>query len=477
MKKLDKLILRAFVGPFIITFAVVIFIFLVRFLLIYIEEIIGKGLGAEVYIQLLFYFALLLVPVALPLAVLLSTLITFGNLGEHHELTAIKGSGISMIRTLMPVFIVVVALTVFSFYFNNIIVPRASLKAYSLLYDVRTKKASVNFKEGVFYEGIPGYKIKITQKFPDGKSVKGVMIYNHTAGKGNTDVIIADSGLITTINDDRYLVFELYHGKSFSEYAQNSGFNANNHSSEFIRNEFYKSKMIFSLASFDLNRTKEDLFASNKLMKTVDELSDISDSIRQQSNQVKKHMFENIKPFYYYMFYNSTGPATPETALRDTLSAEDKKIILSRAINQARSVKANTSAQLERIKYMIQDARSYEIEKYKKYTQAVACLIMFLIGAPLGAIIKKGGLGVPTLVAILFFIIFYLFSNTGQKWANEGLLPVAIGIWIANIVLFPIGLFFLRQAKNDSRLFESDFYVVWFIKLFKKQSLPKNTNP
>jgi lipopolysaccharide export system permease protein len=467
MKKLDKLILKAFLGPFVLTFCVVVFILLIIFLVKYVEDMIGKGLGAEVYSQLLFYFSLLMVPSALPLSVLLSSLITFGNLGEHNELTAIKGAGVSLIRALTPVFLIVLVITVGAFYFNNNILPKVSLKAYSLLYDVRTKKASVNFKEGVFYEGIPGHRIKISQKFPDGKSVKGVMIYNHTAGKGNTDLIMADSGRITTINDDQFLVFELYNGKSFSEYAED----APARSERFIRNAFDKSRMIFSLASFALNRTKEELFSSNKYMKNAHELNYITDSIKNDSKIVQANLPVNIKP--YYSYFNQNFPPAPNykfsglSLLNKHFSVAEKELILSRAVNQARSIKAYTSSTLERIKYLEEDANSFSIEKYKKYTQAFACLVMFLIGAPLGAIIKKGGLGMPVLISIIFFIILYVFSILGEKWAKESVVPVAYGIWAANAILLPVGLLLLKQAKNDSKLLDMDFYSVLYRK-FKK---------
>ena len=470
MKKLDKLIVGAFVGPFILTFIVVVFILLIQFLLKYIEDIIGKGLGLEVYAELIFYFSVLMVPVALPLAVLLSCLITFGNLGEHHELTAIKGSGVSLIRALAPIFLIVLLLTVAAFFFNNTIAPKASLKAYSLLYDVRTKKASINFKEGVFYEGIPGYRIKISQKMPDGKAVKGIMIYNHTSGRGNTDLIVADSGLITTINNESNLVFELYQGKSYTEYQQNN----DPTSDQFLRNKFVKSKMIFSLASFQMNRTKEELFSSNRMMKNVSELNFVADSIRKDFTNAKANLENTISPFYVYLpkQLDSTkrivkAEENPKIKKLDTLSVQDKEQILSKAVNQARSVKAYITGHVERLKYLKEDANTYEIEKYRKFTQSIACIIMFLIGAPLGAIIRKGGLGIPILVSIVFFIFFYVFSIIGEKWAKEDIVPVLGGVWAANAILLPIGLLFLRQAKNDSKILDLDFYNVLIGKIVK----------
>src|SRR6478735_8337192 len=212
MKRLDKLILGAFFGPFFLTFTVTLFIFLTQYLLRYLDDFLGKDLGFAVFFELIFYFSMNMVPNSLPLAILISTLMTFGNLGQHHELTAIKASGISLVRALTPIFLVVVGISIGLFYFNNVIVPKANLRAYSLLYDIRQKKPALNIKEGSFYNGLPGFSVKVTKKFPDGRSLKGVMIYNHTEGRGNTDVIVADSGYMYTFFDDKYLALELFHG-------------------------------------------------------------------------------------------------------------------------------------------------------------------------------------------------------------------------------------------------------------------------
>ncbi|HEX8548772.1 MAG TPA: LptF/LptG family permease [Cytophagaceae bacterium] len=460
MKKIDKLIVGAFLGPFFLTFIVVVFILLTQYLLKYLDELVGKNLGFTVFTELIFYFSINMVPVALPLAVLLSSLMTFGNLGEHHELTALKGSGISFIRMLAPLIIIVGVLTVCAFYFNNTIVPKANLKAFSLLYDIRQKKPALDFKEGVFYEGLPGYRIKVSQKYPDGKSLKGVMIYDHRSGKGNTDLIIADSGIMQIFNHDKYLSLELFNGKSYSEYPDQQGVSSH----QFVRNGFANSKMIFSLASFDLSRTREELFASNKLMKNTVELDKDRDSLKKEFQIVEKNIESNIKPFYSYYYTNSypASPVLPQFMGKplplkdDSISQQNKEMILNRATNQARSVKSYTASYVERMAYMMKEINVVKIEKNKKFTQSLACLIMFLIGAPLGAIIKKGGFGVPVLISIFFFIVFYVLSIIGEKWSKEGVVSVEAGMWAANMILFPIGVFFLIQAKNDSRILEFD---------------------
>ena len=460
MKKLDKLILRSFAGPFLLTFAVVEFILLTQYMLKYLDELVGKDLGFEVFAELLFYFSINMAPVALPLAVLLSALMTFGTLGEHHELTAIKTSGIALPRILRPVSFLVIMLATGAFFFNNYIVPKANLKAYSLLWDIRQKKPSMNFKEGAFYNGLPGYSIKINEKLNDGKTLRDIMIYDHSKGGNNTTVILADSGQMYTQHDDNYLVLELFRGQTYVD-QNNDGFR--NSSEQFVREKFDASKIMFSLSSFNLDRTREELFSDNKMMKNIDQLNSVTDSLRRFNAREKAMYAPNVDPFYMY-FKADTGDVKNGIRFNEKVLEKEKEIapidgnVLQVAATKARNVKSFTSSYLERVNTLARDANNYEIEIWRKYTQSVAIIIMFLIGAPLGAIIKKGGLGVPVIISIIFFIIMYVLGILGEKWAREGLIPVSMGMWGANAILFPVGLFFLYQARNDSSLLEVDFW-------------------
>jgi lipopolysaccharide export system permease protein len=459
MKKLDKLILKAFFGPFILTFAVVEFILLTQYMLKYLDELVGKDLGAEVFGELLFYFSINMAPVAMPLAVLLSSLMTFGTLGEHNELTAIKTSGITLTRVLRPVFFAVSILTIGAFFFNNNIVPKANLKAYSLLWDIRQKKPAMNFKEGAFYNGIPGYSIKVNKKMNDGQTLGDVMIYDHSKGGSNTTVILADSGEMYMAYDDNYLILDLYRGNTYI--AQNeSNFRSSN--DQFVRQKFDESKIILSMASFNLDRTREELFSDNKMMKNIAQLETVTDSLRRYTDREVRFYAPNVDPFYSY-FKADTSQTKNGRRLKDLKPIERELPapgveVLSSATNKARNVKSFTGSYVERLKNTLREANNYEIEIWKKYTQSAAILIMFLIGAPLGAIIKKGGLGVPVLISIIFFILMYVMAILGEKWAREGLVPVGAGLWGGNFILLPIGLFFLYQARNDSSLLEVDFW-------------------
>ena len=459
LKKLDKLILKAFAGPFLLTFAVVQFILLTHTLLKYLDDIIGKDLGTGVLLQLLFYFSVLIVPISLPLAVLLSSLMTYGNLGEHHELTAIKASGIALTRILRPVLLLTVGLAVGAFWFNETIVPKANLKAYSLLWDVRQQKLALDIREGVFYNGIPGYTIKVDKKTGEnGDRLHGVMIYDHTQKSGNATVMLADSGRMFTRFNGGYLSLELFHGHNYVEQpdAQDRA------GASFVRQGFDHNLVTFSLASFDLGRTKEDLFKENRMMLNIPQLHTATDSVQKKLTNEQHQLPRQANAYFTFLRFDSTGRAANRRSARlhvpaSRLAASTAPII-QQATNRANNLRAFASSTSERLNEYARNSALFRIEVYRKYSQSVAVLLMFLIGAPLGSIIKKGGLGVPILVSILFFIIYYVLSIMGEKYGREFVMPVGIGMWMSNLVLLPAGLFFLYQAYNDSGLLELDFW-------------------
>jgi lipopolysaccharide export system permease protein len=550
MKKLDKLIINSFIGPFILTFLVVVFILLMQHMLRYFDDIIGKDLGYDVIGQLLFYFAIFMVPVAMPLAVLLSSLITFGNLGEHFELTAIKAAGISLLRTLLPIFFFVLALTGFAFYVNNNLVPKAALEAYSLLYDIKQKKPALDLREGTFYNGIPDISIKVDKKFHnDQAALKGIVVYDHRKNDGNKEVTKADSGRMYTILNERYLKFELFNGYNYTEGASEeremTG-QKNQVNETLTRSKFYKTEVVFDLSSYDLQRTDKKWFQGNRIMRNLSELDHDIDSMHNEILQnrlnhylnkgsfflflTKKediHMPPEIRRFQIYRDslerskyaakYDSTRTANPDSSkvastqsratelagpkyakrdfksrlkfnrkphkgiLPDTVQVteydssaigkqearidslfnmEPNVDIVQGANNRARQAKNHLMNNNASIDEYQKEQWVFEIQWHKILASSMACIAMFLIGAPLGAIIKKGGLGVPFLVSILFFIVYYLLTMQGEKLAKQGAVTALSGIWAADLILLVIGLLFLRQARVDARLFEADFYRV-----------------
>ncbi|MFT6882145.1 MAG: lipopolysaccharide export system permease protein, partial [Marinoscillum sp.] len=295
LRKLDVLILKSFVGPFVLTTLVATFVLLIQYMMKYFDDFVGKDLGAEVFAELLFYFSLNMLQVALPLGVLVSSLMTFGNLGENFELTAIKSAGISLVRALRPIFFFVILLTYFAFHFNNYVVPAANLKAYSLLYDIKHKKPALDIKEGVFYNGIPDYSIKVQEKLKDNKTLKNVLIYDHTSGLGNNRVILADSSRMFMMFNDSYLKLELYNGNYYAEEPK-----ARSTVDQFFRTKFDRMDMVFNLSSFDLKRTKEELFQNNRQMKNISELDKDIDSLGYTLIETKNSFLKNAKGFFSY---------------------------------------------------------------------------------------------------------------------------------------------------------------------------------
>ena len=568
MKKLDKLVLGSFLGPFLLTFLVVDFILLIVNMLKYFDEIFGKGLGFWIYAELIGYFVISISPMALPLAMLLSSLMAFGNLGEHFELTAIKGSGISLTRAMRPIGIFAVGLTILAFLSNNYLVPKVNLKTFSLLYDIRMKTPSLDIKEGVFYSGIPNFSIKVNQKLDDVR-LKDIIIYNHAEGQGNLNVTMADSGRMETFNNDTYMRMTLYAGESYKESRSTRGISEA--PVEFSRTAFQENVMVFDLSAFQLNRTPENQWSTNRAIKTIEEIRYGLDSLHLIVNDLKYQNFVTAASIYPFFTKNRTLDPNPEillekarfdtlrrvrilqeqaledsidsvnrgipsdsiandtvaqiplekgtvvietvqpvseVALRkkreakqfavidesspdsarldslvvpvvkpktfrtDPLTAEEKTLLDSMfyergyisnaytlALNNARNLKNSFNVKMSQVDGQEREFRRYEIAWYQKYSQAIACFVMFLIGAPLGAIIKKGGLGMPVLISILFFILFYMLTITGEKWAKEGVTDAFFGTIFSNLCLLPFGLFFLRQARKDARLFESDFYA------------------
>lgn len=534
MKKIDKLVLSAFVGPFILTFLVVVFILLMQHMLKYFDDIIGKDLGMEVISQLLFYFAIFMTPVALPLAVLLSSLIAFGNLGEHFELTAIKSSGISLTRTLQPIFFFVLMLTGVAFYANNYLVPKAALEAYSLLYDIKQKKPALELKEGAFYNGIPDISIKVNQKFSDDESaLKEIIVYDHTRNDGNKEVTVADSGRMYTIMNERYLKFELFNGYNYTEGASAerdmTGQNSRPPAESFTRSRFGRTEVVFDLSSYDLKRTDKKWFEGNRIMRNLTELDHDIDSM---NTEILKQRLSYYKQLPHNFAYFAKGDslvmpaevlafeqkqfevltttdssatessaASRETVYQSIQGTEEMKTqrrlrnimarrlmkpagtdtasvkktvesvdalysqsppldMIQAATNMARQVKSQIDNSSSSLDLYEKESAVFYIQWHKIIASSLACIAMFLIGAPLGAIIKRGGLGVPFLVSIFFFIVYYLLTMQGEKLAKQETVTPWFGVWAADFILLAVGLFFLKQARVDARFFEADFYSV-----------------
>jgi lipopolysaccharide export system permease protein len=471
MRKIDKLVLQAFWGPFSLTTLVVIFIFLLRLVLFYFADLFGKDLGFFIYVELFFYFSLITLPIGLPLSVLLSSLMTFGKLGENFELTALKSAGISITRIMRPIFITAIGLSIFMFWFNNVALPWANLKGWGLLYDIKTTKTTLNIKEGIFYSDLPGYSIKVAKKYPDNKTLKSLIIYDHTHNDGNRHVTLADSAQMYTILNKKYLIFELFNGKDYVEDADRG---SNLDATDLALHHFKKSKIVMSLEAFDMHKTEDNQFAHHEIMRNNVELDQDEDSLRNVIQNIKNGFPKAAGPNFIYYFHpvqnsykilkkSDWVPARIDSGAkkrnRDIYDIVDQQIT-------GMGIFAETNrVNLESREDKLMKTR---LEWHRKFTTSLAILIMFLIGAPLGAIIKKGGFGVPVVVAVSFFILMYIMSQQGDKMAKEGKVILEIGAWISNTILGLIGIYFLRIALNDSRLFEADNYLVIWGRLKQK---------
>ena len=480
MKKIDKLVLGSFWGPFFLTLGVVIFIFLMRLLMFYIDDFVSKDLDLATFGRLLFYFSLLTIPTALPLAVLLSSLMTFGNLGEFFELTALKSAGISLTRAMRPLLIVAVGISGFSFWFNNSVAPWANLKGYSLLYDIKTAKATLNLKEGIFYNDLPGYSIKVDQKVKaaenskTGDLLKGLVIYKHPtngAESGNREIILADSGRMYTDKDRSYLVFQLFNGNDYQEYSDNSPISYNSAGTpatggQFMRNGFKDYRLVISLESFGIKRTDENQFEYHEYMKNLSELSVLTDSLRKEYTNTSMSVANTSRQYYNYQF--KADAVTKQKAIKDgkwvdsLMKKREVAVpdLAQSALSQAQNILTYATSNVTYLTEKEKNVWRYQLESHHKFTQAFSIFVMFLIGASMGAIIKKGGFGVPVLIAIVFFIFLYVLTIAGDKYAKDGLIWVPIGAWLANIILFPLGLLIMQRARHDSRLFDKDVYII-----------------
>jgi lipopolysaccharide export system permease protein len=467
MKKINALVLKTYIGPLLATFFISLFILLMQFMWMYIDDLVGKGLETYIIGQLLFYASFTFVPLALPLAILLSSLMTFGNLGEHYELVAMKSAGISLRSIMKPLIILSLCISAFAFYFSNNVLPVANLKFKSLLYDIRKKKLAVNIKEGIFYNDMDDYVIRVGKKGKDGNHIYKVLIYNHTGGKGNTDVTVADSGLMESTPDGRYLLFTLYSGYNYLEKSDSKNSKKTN---PFQRTFFREQVRKFDLSEFELNRTNEDLFKNNYQMLNIKQLNYFIDSIGRSITTRRVNLAKSY-PRNYQLYLNidtnyqvcEDSVAAIPNDLISQFTGDDRIKIVSSALTSARSVKKTLEYHENAYVTSNEGLLKHKIVWHRKFTLSIACLIMFFVGAPLGAIIRKGGLGLPTVISILFFILYYIISMIGEKSALKGAIEVGPGMWLSSIILFPLGFFLTLKATSDSPIMDMD---VWN-KIFK----------
>ena len=473
IKKLDIFIAKQFGLLFIGTFFICQFVLMMQFLWRYVDELIGKGLSMEVLAQFFWYMGLMLVPQALPLAILLSSLITFGNLGESSELTAIKSAGISLMQTFRSLIIISIIISLASFHFQNDIGPKANIKMAQLLLSMKQKSPEVEIPEGIFYDGIPNCNLFVQEKDMKTGKLYGIMIYRMTGSYDDQAIILADSGMLQSTAEKKHILITLWSGEWFENMpSQQLG----NSASVPYRRESFSTKQIVMDYDGDFNMTDAASLSNDARGKSLRQIGHDIDSLNHMYDSIGRRFYADSKMGTFYVARASKPDSL--TALKraqdksfsidaefDSLSTDKKQRIISMALNKVQM----QVSELDFNSMITSDAdkliRQHQIEAINKFTLALSCLIFFFIGAPLGAIIRKGGLGIPVIISVLVFIIFYILDNTGYRMSRGGMWTVWFGKGLAPAVLTPLAIFFTYKANNDSVVFNLDMYKNLMMKM------------
>lgn len=442
-----------------------------QFLWKYIDDLVGKGLEWPVVAQLLFYASTTFVPLALPLAILLSSLMTFGNLGERYELVAMKSAGISLSSVMKPLVILTIVISIGAFFFSNNILPISNLKFKAILYDVRQQKLALNIREGIFYKDIDGFVMRVGKKESDGTTIRDVIIYDHTSRSGNTNVTRAEWGKMIQSDDGTFLDFTLYNGYNYDEKVDRR----NELKRPFQRTYFAEQYRRFDLSDFKMMRTNENLFRNHYQMLDLKQLERSTDSLKKEKNTKIDNFSRSSMLNYAFLDQADTIlPLDSNLLIKDRLFAlngmtkNQKLQVLDKALNTARSIKNSVEYEKNDLEEREMLIRKHEVEWHLKFTLSFACLVLFFIGAPFGAIIRKGGLGLPLVISVIFFVIYHVISMTGKKSVIAGGMDPIIGMWLSSIVLLPLGIILTYKATNDSPLFDVDVWMTKVNKLISK---------
>jgi lipopolysaccharide export system permease protein len=474
-KKLDLLILKAFIGPFVATFFITLFVLVMQFFWKYIDDLVGKGLDLYSFLKLTSYVTVTAIPLALPLAVLLSSIMTFGNLGESFELVAIKSAGIPLLRFMRPLFVVSGIIAGIAFLISNYVIPVANLKFTTMLYDIRVAKPAFDLKEGIFYDKLPGYAIKVGKKDAETNMIYDVIIYEgQTALQDN--FISAEKGSMQLSADKKFLEFNLENGWRYQEKGP-----FNSKETDYYRLGFKTYKKSFDLSSFDVLKTPDSAFKGGYGMMNVHQLSKASDSLKRTMKEtLEDRMQREVSSYLLTGKMLDSGWLRPDPLPRVPSNTRNyESLIPDSAFNTSYTRGAEKLALMKSALEIIsadqknkqKELRQSLIEWHRKFALSLACVVLFLIGAPLGSIIRKGGLGMPLVIAVVFFLIFHLLNMFGVKFAQSGAATPLVGMWLSTFILVPVGIFLVYKAMNDSQLFNNEFYFRLFRKARKRFSM------
>ncbi len=475
MKILDRFLIKGFIGPFFLTFFIVIFVLSMQFLWLYIDELVGKGLGIGVILEFMAWASATLIPMALPLATLLASIMSLGGMGEHNELLAMKAAGISLGRILMPVMVLSAVISVGAFFASNDLIPVAYNKIYTLRNDILHTKDEIKIPKGIFYDGIDNYIVRIEDRNDETGMMYNIIIYDHTYNDGNNNITLADSGKMVITSDKQHLVFDLYSGISHKEDNKMTYRDTN---ITLNKLKFEEQQLIVALEDYTFTRSTDDRFGDEVMSKDLKQLRYDRDSL--------STVFNTLQETQQRRFFAGSGMTflhQLDTAHKvdfagwldiDTLYAmveaddpiEKEKVACRQAMDKL-TIAADLVGNFSRENYRyVNPITRIDIESYRKFTLSIACLLFFFIGAPLGAIIRKGGLGTPVIISIFFYLIYYIVDISGKKLAKDGVMTPFEGTIVSSLVLLPIGIFLTRHAIRDSSLFNIDSYKVFFKNLW-----------
>lgn len=487
-KRIDRLILKAFIGPFLATFVLSMFLFLMQFLWKYIDDLVGKGIEFTILVRLIIYSLADLVPMALPLTIMVAGLMTFGNLSESFELVALKGNGIGLKRALRPIFFLMCALAVVNFVFMNLVIPRANLEAKALLYDLRQKKPAFSITEGQFYEQIDNVAMRIGKKDQDNETIHDILIYEYRKDDSKRlNRIHAEKGTMKLSDDKRMLFLTLLNGTRYEEMTQAENYQK---TMPFNVMQFEKQNLKIDLSSLDLKLTDRDAYKGDHRLMPIGDLNKEIDTSNMKVTKIRRESAEYLKRNFHYFGYisvggqfapNSNADGSERLTKTDILSNFDKNLhtsVMSMAISTSRNIKGIAEGLISNVKMEQDEIMPFRAERHKKFALSFIIVLLFLISAPLGAIIRKGGIGMPLVISVLLFVLFYALNLTGEKIGKEGIVPLWMGMWMSSLVLLPIGVLITYKATKDSSVISIEKYVKFFKRLLKPVAeFLNNTKP
>ena len=482
MKKIHLLVLKSYLGPLVLTFFIIIFILMMNFVWRYIDELVGKGLEPTVILELIMYATINMIPMGLPLAILLATIMTMGNLGENYELLAMKSAGMSLMKIMKPLFWVIGIISFGSFFIVNDLVPWANKRMFATLYDIKQQNQALEFQDGLFFNGIDDMSIRVEKQNPETKLLTKVLIYDNRSRNGDMTTTIADSGYIRLSDDKRYLLVTLFNGETYEQSRNYQWFTK----SSLRHHKFERQDGKIPMSGFDFQRSDENMFGNNSQTMDINDLQHNIDSLDLLVNNLTATAYNPLLRDQIFA-QDPDGVAPPDSIEIDRsrktfgaqlldsipkLDTRTKNRVFESALRSARSSRNMFSFDESTSKEALNQLYRSKNEWHRKLTLPISILIFFLIGAPLGAIIRKGGLGMPIVISVAFFVVYYIISISGEKFAKEGTWSSLLGMWISAIILTPLAIYLSLKANNDSALLDIDWYIGRY-KRYKEKLISK----